>query len=441
VKLPADPDAEATVLGAILLRNDAFNAVAGVVGEDDLYVPAHRAAFRAMCKLADKGEPIDTLTLEAQLRVAGELNLVGGLEGISRLASGVASSHNVVAHAKRVRAIAAQRRFAVRCSELAERACEVHDDPEDWCERASDRLATISRSTRDGLVSMADRLHSTVRAALDRSLAPRPSLDLPWPDLRVITGPLRWPQVVVIAARPGMGKTAFALDAVLAAGAPALFFSLEMTADELLERGISSHGQIHGGAWDDADRMRGSFDDIVRTAGSLERVPLTIDDTAEDIRHIRSVARGWRRDRKRFPTGDELGIIAIDYVQLCTTKRHHPSREQVVAEISREVKRMAKELRVPVLLLAQLSRDLEKRSDHRPQLADLRESGALEQDADKVLFIHRPDFFDRSAAEGVAEIYVRKNRKGSVGMAKLDFVGHLTTFVDHERRYAAGGST
>lgn len=441
VNLPNDPVAEAAILGAVLLRNDLLRALLDVVTVEDFYVPRHRAILLAMSRLADAGEPIDPLTLETELRARDSLNVAGGSDGIMELTRGHASSHNAMTHARRVRALGAQRTFAVRCTELAEKACEQHDDPEDWCERAADRLAVKSRSQRGRLVTMADRLHTMVRGALDRSLSPRPSVDLPWPDLRAITGPLRAPQVVVVAARPGVGKSAFALDVLLGAAlarvpAPGLFFSLEMTASELLERGVSAHGGIPGVTWDDPQRMREAFDDIVRTAGALERAPLSIDDEVEDIRKLRAIARSWRHDRQRFPTGTEPGIIAIDYVQLLSSRTRHQSREQAVAELSREVKRMAKELRVPVLLLAQLSRDLEKRSDHRPQLSDLRESGALEQDGDKVVMLHRPDFFDRSAPEGVTEVYVRKNRQGSVGMARLDFVGHLTTFQSHTERYS-----
>lgn len=440
VNLPQDLEAEAAVLGAVLLRNDVLNSIVDVLTEDDLHAPKHRALFRAMAKIADRGEPIDVLTLEAQLRATNEINLVGGLQGIGELGDRYASTHNAVAHARRVRSIAAQRRFAIRCSELAERACEVHEDPEDWCERASDRLAELSRTRRGALVSMRDRLSATVKGAIDRTLSPRPSVELPWPDLRVITGPLRAGQVVVVAARPGVGKSAFALDVALQAvqkcHAPTLFVSLEMDAAELLERGLSAHGQIPGVTWDDPERMRSELNAIVRAAGDFEHLDLHIDDESFDVRAIRSVARMWRRDRSRFPRGSEPGMIVVDYAQLIEIKSRAHSREQEVAQISRQVKRMAKELQVPVLLLAQLSRDMEKRSDHRPHLSDLRESGALEQDADKVIMLHRPDFYDRSAREGVAEAYVRKNRKGSVGMAKLDFVGHLTTFVPHEERYA-----
>ena len=441
MNLPHDPALEQRVLAAMLLRPAAIDEVSGIVQPDDWHDPRRQAVVVALAKLHKRGEQVEALTLERELRASDTWNLAQA--AVAELLAGDHSSHGVKRHAGRLHAIGEQRRFAVRCRELAERACELgphHEDPQGWVERASDRLAEVSRGRRLEIVSMPDMLQAMMRGAIDRTMSPRSWVDFPWADVRTVTGPLRGGQVVVIAARPGVGKSAAMLDTVRHVamnGGRGLVFSLEMDAAELLERGVSAEGNVHADAWDYPDRMRESFDDIVRAADRLSRANLDIVDDVYDIDQIRSMARSWRRDRSRFPKGDEPAIIAIDYVQLCESRERHDNRNAAISAISRKVKRMAKDLRVPVLLLAQLSREVDKRADHRPQLSDLRESGALEQDADKVVFLHRPDFYDDTQPEGVCEVIVRKNRRGRRGVAKLDFVGHLCTFMPHEDRYAS----
>lgn len=434
--LPSDPALEQRVLAAMLLRPELIGDLTATAIEDDWHDHRRRAIVRALVKLHRDGQPIEAITVERELRATNEWNSAS--TAVAELLAGDHSSHNARRHATALHALGDQRRFAIRCTDLADAAREHHDDPQGWVERAADRLAEVSRSRRVEIASMPTMLHAMMHGAVDRTLSPRASVDFPWPDVRVLTGPLRGKQVVVIAARPGVGKSAAMLDTlrhVAGGGGRALAFSLEMDAGELLERAVSAEGKVHADAWDYPDKMRANLDEIVRAADRLSRAKLDIIDDCYDVDQIVSMARSWRRDRGRFPTGDEPAIIAIDYVQLCETRGRHDNRAAAVSEISRKVKRLAKELDTPILLLAQLNRDVDKRSDHRPLLSDLKESGAIEQDADKVAFLHRQDFYDDKAPEGVCEVIVRKNRRGRRGVCKLDFVGHLCTFVDHERRY------
>jgi replicative DNA helicase len=459
--LPHNKEAEAAVLGGVLLRNDAINEVVALVTEEDFYVPAHRAVFRAMTKLADKGQPIDIVTLEHQLRAADELNLVGGLEGLGKLSDRYASSHNIGAHAEIVRQGAAVRNLVVAATEISEEGREELADVDEFIDNAERRLLEVNQRGRQGSYRSAkDLIHGVFENITERAKLKNPITGVPtfFTKLDEMTGGLQPSDLVILAARPSMGKTALALNMAqhacitqarhmgLAederpARYPVLFFSLEMSAAQLIERILCSEARV------DASKLRGGrlveheFAELVRAADRIYRAPLFIDDSAAPtILEIRARARRFRQDRQIFPPAEgdgkrpPLGLIVVDYLQLCRGgKGRYDIREQEISEISRGLKAIAKELQLPILALSQLNRGVDSRADHRPQLSDLRESGAIEQDADVIMFIYREERYQsdedkRKAVEGQSEVIIGKQRNGPTGTVHLTFVGRHTRF-------------
>jgi replicative DNA helicase len=459
--LPHNKEAEAAVLGGVLLRNDALNEIVTIVTEDDFYVPAFRAVFKAMVKLADRGQPIDIVTLEHQLRAADELGLIGGIEGLNKLTDRYASSHNISHHAELIRQQASIRNLVVACQEIAEEGRTDVEDVGEFIDVAERRLLEVNQSGRQGTYRSAkDLIHGVFEKITERAKLKNPITGVPtlYAKMDEMTGGLQPGDLVILAARPSMGKTALALN--LAQNAcimqerhttlpeeerpsryPVLFFSLEMSAAQLIERILCSEARV------DASKLRGGrlvedeFARLVRAADRVYKAPLYIDDSAAPtILEIRARARRFRQDRTIFPpieegdkTRKQLGMIMVDYLQLCRGGGRYDMREQEISEISRGLKAIAKELEVPVLALSQLNRGVDSRADHRPQLSDLRESGAIEQDADVIMFIYRQERYEtdeekRKQVEGQAEVIIGKQRNGATGTIHLTFVGKHTRF-------------
>jgi replicative DNA helicase len=447
--LPHNKEAEAAVLGGVLLRNEALNDVIAVVTDEDFYVPAHRSVFRAMMKLADRGQPIDIVTLESQLRAADELNLVGGLDGLGRLADRYASSHNVGAYAELVRQSAAIRNLVQAATEIAEEGREEVADVGEFIDNAERKLLEVNQKGRIGSYRSAkDLIHGVFENITERAKLKNPITGVPttFTKLDEMTGGLQPGDLIILAARPSMGKTALALNHAhlpeeeRPVRYPVLFFSLEMGAGQLIERILCSEARV------DASKLRAGrlveheFAELVRAADRIYRAPLFIDDSSSPtILEIRARARRFRQDRQIFPPTPEgkrppLGMIVVDYLQLCRGgKGRYDVREQEISEISRGLKAIAKELHVPILALSQLNRGVDSRSDHRPQLSDLRESGAIEQDADLIMFIYREERYmteedKKKAVEGQSEVIIGKQRNGPTGTVHLTFVGKHTRF-------------
>ncbi len=459
--LPHNKEAEAAVLGGVLLRNEAINDVVAVVTEDDFYVPAHRSVFRAMVKLSDRGQPIDIVTLETQIRTADELNLVGGLEGLAKLADRYASSHNVGAYAELVRQSAAVRNLVIAATEIAEEGREEVADVGEFIDNAERRLLEVNQKGRIGSYRSAKELiHGVFESITERAKLKNPITGVPttFTKLDEMTGGMQPSDLIILAARPSMGKTALALNFAQNACItqarhmhlpeeerphryPVLFFSLEMSAAQLIERILCSEARV------DASKLRAGrlveheFAELVRAADRIYRAPLFIDDSAAPtILEIRARARRFRQDRQIFPIppGENkkpsLGLIVVDYLQLCRGgKGKYDIREQEISEISRGLKAIAKELHMPIIALSQLNRGVDSRADHRPQLSDLRESGAIEQDADVIMFIYREERYmteedKRKAVEGQSEVIIGKQRNGPTGTVNLTFVGKHTRF-------------
>lgn len=436
---PNDPEVEAAVLGAVMLRPEALEEIADIVGPEDFYKPGHAAVWRAMQALHRTGKAIDVVTLESQMRATEDLGLIGGLVGLGKLADGYASSRNVVHHALRMRELAGMRAFVLGAREQLDACGDGLEAPGEWCESVLDKLTPLARFGRGTTYHRAaESLWSTIQEGRDRSKLGW--VRTPYRDLDAIVGGWIESELTYVAARPSHGKTALLLDSVRAAcrrDDPCLVFSFEMSEAQLLQRILAAEAGIDSQRWRDGAWQIGDIEALTRASKEVHRWPLFIVDAEEsrDIGAVRSTARAWRRDRSVWGGRTrQLGLVGVDYVQLMHVKGfRHGQREQELATISRGLQRMAKELHLPVLALAQLNRDVDQRKDHRPMLSDLRESGSLEQDGDGVIFIRRNDKYpDLKRPRGSCDVIVAKQRNGQTGACVLDFVDHLVTFIDHQ---------
>lgn len=460
--LPHSKEAELAVLAGILLRNESLNDIADILpGEDAFYVPMCRAVYQAMRKLWDRGSTIDPVTLEHQLRATNELGLVGGLEGIGRISDRYASSHHVLEHAGIVRDQASLRRLAQTSADIYDEACGTVEDVGQFIGDAERRILEVNSSTRaTGYRSSGELLHGVFASITDRAKQKNPITGVPtgFYKLDEMTGGLQPSELIILAARPSMGKTALGINIAQNGSIvqekhvslpewerppryPTLVFSLEMSASQLIERILCSEARV------DSSRLRAGrliekeFRGLVQAADRLHKAPLFIDDSgAPTIVEIQARARRFRQDKNLFPPlpsdakRKPLGLIIVDYLQLCRgSKGRYDSREQEISEISRGLKAMAKELELPVLALSQLNRQVDARADHRPQLSDLRESGAIEQDADTIAFIYREaqyltDEQEKAKVARNAEVILGKQRNGPTGTVHLFFSGEFTRF-------------
>jgi replicative DNA helicase len=426
-------EAEAAVLAAVMLRNEAFDVEAvAELQPDDFNAPKHRAVWAAMRTLLHAGSPVDVITLEQQLRDDETLSLVGGLEGVTSVSDRFASTHNVGRHAAIVAAKSRARRarqLLVEAAEYIEGASEV-DEVDSRLDEVLAAVSDVQSGTTDGLVSMGQIVDAALhdaRARHDGTLQPY-SWGLSELDDR-FDGGMIGPQLVVLAARPGMGKTALAMCVAFASakrGETPLVFSLEMSPAQLGRRAATSLGAIDmraakkpttDNAWGHLIAAREHF---AKLGGKVWPRPIHLD-------RMLAVTRSWARRTKK------PGPIVVDYLQLVDLVRKGIfGTSERVSTITRELKKLAMEVGVPVLLLSQLNRKVEDRDDKRPRLADLRDSGSIEQDADAVVFLFRPRVYDSDADPMEAEAIVAKLREGETGTAHVRFEGHFSRFVDVE---------
>lgn len=439
---PHNLEAETSVLGSILIHPDSIDEVTGLVVADDFYKPSHSKIYEAMCSLVDRREPIDIVVLTERLRQTGDLEHVGGATYLSWLADTVPSAANVAVYAKMVREQSLLRKTIRTLSDYTVRAFAGVEDVAaflDEVERGV--LETTSPRAGVGEVDMTSLMRRVLAVAEDARENPgRP------PGIRtgltkvdsLLVAALTPGKLVTIGARPAMGKSALAGNIVVNAatdGVPVALFSLEMIREELGIRMISERIGVSGRAILRGETSDQNMTDMVREACDLARLPIAIDDTpALSFRDIASRCRRYSRK-----IGD-LGLVVVDYLQLMhgsERTRMRDGREAEVSEISQALKQLAKDLRCPVLALSQLNRRLESRPDKRPMLSDLRESGAVEQDSDVVVFIYRDEVYNQmSLDKGVAEIIVAKQRGGPTGMVKVGFRDTTTSFHDLEIEFA-----
>ncbi len=432
--LPHNLEAERSVLGAILLHNDAFNLAAEVIDAGDFFRDAHRRIFDKMVKLAERGNAIDLVTLKDELGRSGEIEAVGGPAYIAALVDGVPRSTNVEHYARIIKEKATLRSLIFSANKILQTAYQGEEDADLILDQAEHAIFAIAdNKVRDGFVS----LRELAQGSLDtiEKLHARKELVTGVPtgftDLDEMTSGLQGSDLVIVAARPSMGKTSLVLNIAQHVGTKTDMtvgmFSLEMSKEQLFLRMLTAEARI------DAHRLRGGFlgerdwGRLAQAIGTLSEAKIFIDDTPSiGVLEMRAKCR-------RLASEHGLHLVIVDYVQLMQGRGRFENRTLELASISRSLKGLAKELGVPIVLLSQLSRAPESRADHRPQLSDLRESGALEQDADVVVFIYREDqYADKNApptdAQGTAELIIGKQRNGPTGVVKLAFLREFTRF-------------
>lgn len=439
---PANAEAEQSVLGAILVRPEVLDRVADLIAAGDFYREAHGRIFQAMLDLYGRGDPVDLVTVSALLAERGHLEGVGGPVFLAGLSEQVGFATNADYYAGLVHDKAVLRRLLDTTQEIAGACFGPVEDVAEFLDTAEQKIFEVAESkVRLGfqpLSALVEKEISNLEAIWHRDISRITGVESGFKDLDHLTAGFQDSDLIIIAARPSMGKTALALNiAYNAAFKPqkhVAFFSLEMSREQLVRRLLSSVGKV------DASNLRRAFlstmewANLQTAAGYLLDCPIYIDDTpAATVLDIRAKARRLKADGK-------LNMLVIDYLQLIRGRADVHSREQEISEISRSLKALAKELKVPVIVLSQLNRKVEDRPNKRPQLADLRESGAIEQDADVVIFIYRDEVYrEDSPEQGTAEIIIGKQRNGPTGKIKLNFQAKYTTFGAFEREEAPAG--
>lgn len=435
---PHDEDAEQAVLGSMLTDNDAVMAAVEVLKEDAFYRGDNKIIYQAILNLYSKSEPIDIITLKDELESMGKFEQVGGFEYLASLPDKVPTTANVQKYIKIVEEKSVLRNLIKTANEIIELGYNPTEDVEDIMDGAEKKIFDIMQSKntksytpiKDVLVESFTNLEKLYNQKQHVTGVPTQFYDL---DDK--TAGLHGSELILVAARPAMGKTAFALNiatnAALRANVPVAIFSLEMSKDQLVNRMLCSEAMV------DSNKVRtGKLDEedwtkLAEAIGPLSEAGVYIDDTPGiSVMEIRTKCRKLKMEKN-------IGLVVIDYLQLISgSNKRNGSREQEISEISRSLKVLAKELNVPVIALSQLSRAVEQRDDHRPMLSDLRESGAIEQDADIVMFLYRDDYYNKESAEkDIAEVIIAKQRGGSTGTVKLYWMGNYTKFVNIERRF------
>ncbi|KZY60932.1 replicative DNA helicase [Oleiphilus sp. HI0071] len=433
---PHSIEAEQSILGGLLLDNSKWDVVGDKVIEDDFYRQDHRLLFRVVSRLATQGNPIDVITVSEELQRLGELENAGGMAYLTELVEKTPSASNVRSYSNIVHERAVLRRLIQISGEISDSAFNPTgrstNELLDEAERKVFQISESSAGQETGPVSVNPVLTKTLERIEELFDAPDgiTGVTTGFKDLDDMTSGLQSSDLVIVAARPSMGKTAFAMNlvesALIKAEVPVLVFSMEMPADSILMRMLSSLGQINqtkvrSGKLDEEDWPR-----LSSAAKILKDRPLFIDDTAGlSPTEVRSRARRVAREV------GQIGMIMVDYLQLMQIPGMNEGRTAEISEISRSLKALAKELQCPVVALSQLNRGLESRTDKRPMNSDLRESGAIEQDADVIMFIYRDEYYnEESPDKGIAEIIIGKQRNGPIGKVKLQFQGQFTKFND-----------
>ena len=433
---PQNLEAERAVLGAILLDNEVIFTVLEVLDPNAFYQDGHRTIFSSMLSLNERGQPIDLVTLTNRLRSDGLLERAGGAAYIPSLAEAVPTSAGAAHYANIVKEKAILRALITTSSEIVEECFDSPGDVDEIIDEAERRIFQISdRRIGATFFSIKEIVKSSFRTIEGLYARKEHVTGVPtgFKDIDDLTSGLQSSDLIIVAGRPSMGKTAFALNiaqnAACAGKLNVAIFSLEMAREQLVTRMLCSEARI------DAHRLRSGYlgdtdwPKLTRAAGLLSDASIFIDDTpALSAMEMRAKTRRMKADKG-------LDLVIVDYLQLMRGRGRIDNREQEISEISRSLKALAKELALPVVALSQLNRAVENRQDKRPMLADLRESGAIEQDADVIFFIYRDEFYDKNSADkGTAEIIIGKQRNGPVGTRKLAWLDKYTRFEDFTNR-------
>jgi len=436
---PFSLEAETAVLGGMLIDREAVTRSIEFVSDGMFYREGNRRLYRAMVRLFERGDVIDVITVSEELKKTGELDSSGGFDYLGQLVDAVPTAANIEYHARIVRDKALLRRLVEQSSQIIR---DVYDQGErevdEILDQAEARIFQVAEShKRTGFVWIKEILWSTFEhiERLQESDSGITGVPSGFPDLDRMTTGFQKGDLCIIAARPSMGKTSLALNIAATAAIlhqiPVAIFSLEMSAEQLVQRLLCAEGRI------DAQKLRRGrlsqeeHQRLAQSAGHLNTAPIWIDDQpGANVLEIRAKARRLQSELKS--DGKDLGMILIDYMQLMSSSGRSENRVQEVSEISRSLKALARELDVPVVALSQLSRGPEQRTDKRPMLSDLRDSGSIEQDADIVMFLYRPEYYasmeNREELEGKAELIVSKQRNGPTGVVQLYFQKAYTRF-------------
>jgi replicative DNA helicase len=433
--LPHNLEAERSVLGAILVHNDAFNTAAQVIDGRDFYRDAHRRIFDRMVALSERGEAIDFITLKEELSRGGDLDEVGGPAYVASLVDGVPRATNVEYYARIVKEKATLRNLIYAANKILTNAYEADQESDLILDEAESSIFAVADDRlKAGFVPMRDLVNESFPKIEQLFEHKRLVTGVPtgFVDLDEMTRGLQAGDLVIIAARPSMGKTSLVLNiaqhvAVQGGEHTVGFFSLEMSKESLFIRLLTSEAQIDSHRLMSGHIADRDYSRISHALEQLSSMRLFIDDTANiGVLEMRAKSR-------RLQAEHGLSLIVVDYIQLMSARGRYENRTLELASISRSLKGLAKELNVPIVVLSQLSRAPESRSDHRPQLSDLRESGALEQDADVVILIYRDDAYNRDPNNpdaGTAELIVAKQRNGPTGIVRLAFLREQTRFAN-----------
>jgi replicative DNA helicase len=431
---PQSLEAEESVLGSILLDNQAINVCLERLRPEDFYKTAHQTIFEAMSTLSDKREPIDIVTLGQQLRSMGQLDAIGGAQALSFLASSVPNAANVAYYARMIKEMAIRRRLIHESTDIINSAFELEGDMEEFLDSTEQKILGVSDfRINASFHKVSDIVQDSIRIVEKLYDQKEPVTGVPsgLSKLDKMTAGFQASDLIIVAARPSMGKTALVLGWSQFVGIyhrkPVAFFSLEMSKEQLVLRMLCSESRINNSNVRTGSLTERDFARIVDGASRISEAEIFIDDTpAITITELRAKARRLHRDH-------QLGIIIVDYLQLLRSPAYSHSREQEISDISRSLKALAKELNVPVVALSQLNRSVESRTDKRPMMSDLRESGAIEQDADLIMFIYRDEVYNKETPDkGVAEIIIAKQRTGPTGAVRVAFSGEYTRFDNLE---------
>ena len=431
---PQNLEAEQSVLGGILIENEAINRVMEILDADDFYRDGHRKIFNALINLSERDEPADLITLTNELRKIDQLDSIGGASYLASLIDSVPTAANIEYYAKIVKEKSILRKLIQTSTEIITQSYEDRGDVEVFLDEAERAIFDISeKRVRPSFFSIRDVVKESFKT-IERLFQKKElvtGVPSGFKELDRMTAGFQPSDLIIIAGRPSMGKTAFCLNvaqyAAIENKIPVAVFSLEMSKEQLVIRMLCSEAHVEGTRLRTGFLNESDWPKLTIAAGNLSEAPIYIDDSAAlSVLELRAKARRLKSERG-------LGMLIIDYLQLMKGRARVESRQQEISEISRSLKALAKELNIPVIAVSQLSRKTEERTGNRPQLSDLRESGAIEQDADLILFIYRDEVYNRSEDNpnrGKAEVVIGKQRNGPIGKIELAFLDKFTTFKD-----------
>jgi replicative DNA helicase len=441
--LPSSSESERVILGGILLDNQLISQAIEVLKVDDFYSPLHRKIFRAMTTLFERGERIDPILIGEELKKDGSIDSIGGIATITNLTYGLPHFSDIFDYAKVVKDKSIVRNLIKVCNQITSEALAEEDDAADILDHAEQMIfALADERTRQGFSHVrpvAETVLAKVQEYAKRETHALTGLSTGFRDLDEKTSGLQRTDLIIVAARPSMGKTALCLtlaqNAAILENAVVAVFSLEMSKEQLVMRMLSSEARVDAHRFRTGYLTRDEWGRLAEAIGTLSEARIFIDDTPGiSVLEMRAKCRRLATEQK------QIDLIVVDYMQLMSGSKKSESRQQEVSQISRELKGLAKELNVPIIALSQLSRAPEARNPPKPMMSDLRESGSIEQDADVVAFIYREDYYKPSEENaGMAELLIAKQRNGPTGSVKMAFLKEFTRFENYYGDYSSEG--